>query len=27
MIDRCGDITEAAPAVPRWRMAVNDLFG
>jgi hypothetical protein len=27
MIDRRGDIAEAEPAVPGWRMAVHDLCG
>jgi hypothetical protein len=27
MIDRRGDIAEAKPAAPGWRMAVNDLYG
>jgi len=26
VIFRRGDIADAEPAVPRWRMAVNDLF-
>jgi Uma2 family endonuclease len=26
VIFRCGDTADAEPAVPGWRMAVNDLF-
>ncbi len=26
VIFRCGDIADAEPAVPEWRLAVNDLF-
>lgn len=27
VIFRCGDVADAEPAVPGWRMAVDELFG
>ena len=27
MLFRCGDIADAEPAVPGWRMAVDEVFG